>query len=119
TIARRLNLGPKTVRRYADVPAAEDLLRPDRVLRASVLDPYKSHLQRRCAEGETNTTTLLAEIRARGYRGGTRTLRRWLVGIRGPQPKSTSASAAPSTRDITGLIMRPGKDLTADERAAL
>src|SRR5258705_43598 len=119
TIARRLELDPKTVRRYADVAEANDLLHPDRMFRVSVLDRFKAHLQRRCTEGETGTTTLLAEIRALGYRGGSRTLRRWLAGVRGPEAEPIAAPAAPSTRDATGLIMRPGKDLTDDERATL
>jgi transposase len=118
-ISRRLNLDPKAVRRFADVADADDLLGPHRVARPSVLDRFKPRLIERCANGVTGTLELLDEIRARGYTGGRRTLRRFLIGVRGEQPPPIQRAATPSTRDITALIMRPGKKLTADEQAQL
>jgi transposase len=61
---------------------------------------------------------LYAEIRARGYRGGERTLRRYLVQIRG-HDQPPSPPAVPSARQITAWIMRPDAKLTDDDRTGL
>ena len=119
TISRRLGLDPKTVRRYAEVPDPEELLGPNGTARDSVLDPFKAYLQQRCTEGATGTNQLLAEIRARGYRGGERTLRRWLISIRGRNTPAPGPPPAPATRDITGWIMRPVDKLTDEHIAEL
>jgi hypothetical protein len=118
-IARRLGLDPKTVHRYADAPDPETLIGPNGTARDSILDRFKPYLQQRCAEGVTATNQLLAEIRARGFRGGERTLRRWLIGIRGTDPFVPAPPPVPPARDITGWIMRPVDKLTDDDRAEL
>jgi hypothetical protein len=98
-IARRLGLDPKTVRRYADAPDPEALIGPNGTARDSILDRFKPYLQQRCAEGVTATNQLLAEIRARGFGGGERTLRRWLIGIRGHRPvRARAATGAAGPR---------------------
>jgi len=104
-IARKLHLDPKTVRRYADSPQAQDLVsaKPGR---SSMLDSHKPCLLARCTEGNDQYPILLAEIRGRGYRGGERTLRRWLIGVRGAQPPPARPKI-PSARAITSWIMRP------------
>lgn len=116
-IAHRLGLDPKTVRRYADVTDPQTLIGPNGTTRDSILDRFKPYLQQRCTDGVTSTGQLLDEITARGYTGGERTLRRWLVDIRGrdePAPPPT-----PRARDITGWIMRPADKLTTDDRTEL
>jgi hypothetical protein len=118
-IARRLGLDPKTVRRYADAPDPEALIGPNGTARDSILDRFKPYLQQRCAAGVTATNQLLAEIRARGYTGGERTLRRWLIGIRGTDGSVPAPPPVPPARDITGWIMRPVDKLTDDDRAEL
>jgi transposase len=118
-IARRLGLDPKTVRRYADAPDPEALIGPNGTARESILDRFKPYLQQRYADGVTATNQLLAEIRARGFRGGERTLRRWLIGIRGTDPSVPAPPPVPPARDITGWIMRPVDKLTDDDHAEL
>ncbi|WP_421433005.1 group II intron reverse transcriptase/maturase [Solwaraspora sp. WMMB335] len=66
TIARRLGLDPKTVRRYADAATPEDLLGPNGTVRDNILDTFKPYLRQRITEGVTGTNQLLTEIRGRG-----------------------------------------------------
>jgi transposase len=116
-IARRLGLDPKTVHRYADVASPQDLLGPSATGRHGVLNPHKPYLQARIDEGVTATSLLLQEITARGYRGGERTLRRWLIDAR--QQKPPAPPPPPTSRTITGWIMRPAEKLNEDDTAAL
>jgi transposase len=118
-ISRRLGLDPKTVRRYADVTDAEQLLGQSRVRRNGLLEAHKTYLQQRCAEGVTGTGQLLAEIQGRGYRGGERTLRRYLIAIRGTSTTPPPPPAPPNSRTITSWIMRPPAKLNDQDTAAL
>lgn len=118
-IARRLGLDPKTVRRYTDAADPDLLLGPNGTARDSILDRYKTYLQQRCADGVTGTVQLLAEIRARGFRGGERTLRRYLITLRGVDQPDPVPPPVPPARDITGWIMRPDSKLTEEHRAEL
>jgi transposase len=113
-IARKLHLDAKTVRRYVDAPYAQDLIsaRPGR---SSRLDSHKPYLLARCTEGISGTAILLEEIRGRGYRGGERTLRRWLIAVRGTQPPPAPPKI-PSARAITAWIMRPYGKLNEVDR---
>jgi hypothetical protein len=117
-IARQLQLDRKTVRKYARAASPEQLLGPNPSSGPGLLGPFKPYLQARCDEGVTATTVLYAEIRARGYRGGQRTLRRFLVGIRGRE-ESPAPPPVPSARQITAWIMRPDDKLTDDDRTGL
>jgi transposase len=119
TIARRLGLDPKTVRRYADAATPEDLLGPNGSARDSILDVFKPYLHQRIAEGVVGTNQLLAEIRDRGYKGAERTLRRWLISVRGRNTPAPVPPTPPPTRDITGWIMRPIDKLTDEHQAEL
>ncbi|MGN9913934.1 hypothetical protein ACTMTJ_41020 [Phytohabitans sp. LJ34] len=65
------------------------------------------------------TNQILAEIRDRGYKGAERTLRRWLISIRGRNTPAPVPPAPPPTRDITGWIMRPIDNLTDEHQAEL
>jgi transposase len=118
-IARRLGLDPKTVRRYADATDPDVLLGPNGTTRDSILDRHKNYLQQRCKDGITGTTELLAEIRGRGYRGSARTLRRYLITIRGADEPAPAPPPVPPARDITGWIMRPDTKLTDEHRTEL
>jgi hypothetical protein len=62
---------------------------------------------------------LLQEIRGRGYRGGERTLRRYLVAIRGTSTTPPPPPAPPSSRTITSWIMRPPAKVNDQVAAAL
>lgn len=118
-IARRLKMDPKTVRRYADVDSPDDLLGPALTGRRSVLDPYKPYLQARINDGVTATTVVLQEIQARGYRGGERTLRRWLIEARASIHNPPAPAPVPSARTITSWIMRPSENLSQDDTTAI
>lgn len=118
-IARELRVDPKTVRRYAAADSPDDLLGPARTGRRSLLDPHKPYLQARIDEGVISTTQLLQEIVARGYRGGERTLRRWLVAARTHRERPPAPPPPPSSRTITSWIMRPADKLSEDDTAAL
>lgn len=117
-IARHLHLDLKTVRRYARAANPEQLLGPNPSSGPGRLGPFKPYLHARCAEGVTATSVLLEEIRARGYRGSERTLRRHLVQIRGPE-QPPPAPPVPSAREITAWIMRPDDRLSDDDRTRL
>jgi transposase len=67
-IATMLGLDRNTVHRYLRVPHFPEIVRPTR--HKSILDPYKPYLQERWASGQCTASSLLAEVRARGYRGG-------------------------------------------------
>ncbi|SRR5579884_44942 len=66
-IATLVGLDRDTVRGDIRASAFPEIVRPSR--HKSKLDPYKDYLQQRLAEGEQNATHLIAEIRARGFRG--------------------------------------------------
>ncbi|MFI2471410.1 hypothetical protein ACH475_34410 [Streptomyces globisporus] len=68
-IARELHIGGNTVRRCARAATPEELLGGRRQSRPSQLDPYKSHLDKRWAEGITNAIQLHSELQSLGYRG--------------------------------------------------
>lgn len=68
-IARELHMGGNTVRRNARAAVPEQLLSGRRQPRPSQLDPYKTHLDKRWAEGHTNAILLYAELQALGYLG--------------------------------------------------
>ncbi|MEV6964486.1 transposase [Hamadaea sp. NPDC051192] len=118
-IARHLRIDPKTVRRYLNTADIAQLLGPASTARTSLVDPFKPYLQARCNEGVTSTNQLLAEITAQGYRGGERTLRRYLISIRGTEQAAPPQPKVPSARQLAALIMRPDARLTSDERDAL
>jgi transposase len=117
-IARQLQLDPKTVRKYARATDPEQLIGPNPSGGPGMLGPFKPYLQARCADGVTATSVLYEEIRARGYRGGVRTLRRFLAHVRGPH-RPPAPPPVPSARQINGWIMRPDDKLSDDDKTAL
>lgn len=116
-IAKALQLDPKTVRKYAVAASAEELITTVRRT-SKLLEPHKPHLRQRTADGCTSTQTLLAEIRDQGYRGSERTLRRWLIRLRGTIAEPETASPI-KVRDLVAWIMRPHEKLTESERLEL
>ena len=119
TISRHLALDPKTVRRYTDHTLDELLGHGPADRHDSILEPHHAYLRQRCIDGVTSTGALLAEIRDRGYRGGERTLRRYLIATRGTPATTPAPPPVPSSRTITAWIMRPPAKLTAADTAAL
>jgi hypothetical protein len=88
-ISRTLRLERKTVRRYATAATAEQLIPDARLTRPGLLGPHLTYLQQRWDDGCHSTERLHEELRARGYRGSLRTLRRLTAG---------SAATPPSPR---------------------
>jgi hypothetical protein len=107
--ARRLGLALNTVKRYARVTDADQLIRPPQYRRCLV-DPYRDHLRQRSAAGPVATTTLLTEIRAMGYTGSANLLVRYLEQGRADEPL-----ADPPVRGLTSWIMTDPEHVT-DER---
>jgi transposase len=101
--ARRLGVSLNTVKRYARVASAEDLRRPP-PYRRTMVDPYREHLRRRLAQQpDVPVTHLLAEIRARGYRGSANLLVRYLK-----QGRAEPDRIPPSPRRlVTWLTSKP------------
>lgn len=101
-IARELNIGRGTVRRYARAATPQDLLHDQWQSRTSMLDPYKPHLHQRLAEGRISITALHREITALGFQGSYGTVRDYLS-PRMPDAASTPMPApAPTVRTVTG-----------------
>jgi transposase len=117
-ISRELHLDRKTVRRYAAAADPGTLYSDTRAPRAGLLDPHLAYLHQRWEEGCTSTDQLHAELRARGYRGSLRTLRRHTAALR--QGAVTPARpAAPGSKKVAAWILTPPGKLTAEQHASL
>jgi transposase len=118
-IARRLGLDRKTVRRYRDAAAPEQLL-SETPKRGSQLDAYFGYLAHRWDEDATNAVQLTSELRERGYRGSERSVRRLLQDWRGDvQHAPPKPSVICSPREMTMWMMRPTEKLSTDDHANL
>jgi hypothetical protein len=117
-ISRALDLDRRTVRRYARAAAPGELIADTPALRTSLFDPYLAYLQQWWEEGCRSTNRLHQEIRARGYRGSLRTLRRHTAALR----QATARAApppAPAPRTVTSWILTPPGKLTSGDHTAL
>ncbi|MFE4666019.1 transposase [Streptomyces sp. NPDC056716] len=107
----------RTVKRYADVAAPEELFQGQWQNRPTLLDDFRPYLDERWSEGCTNAWTLWEEITARGYRGGYGAVRAYL------SPKRTSPQPAearpPSVRTVSGWILRHPDRLPESDRLQL
>jgi transposase len=118
-ISRALNLDHKTVLRYARAATAEELL-TQMSRRASKLDAHTAYLVQRWQEGCTNAARLAEELRARGYRGTDRSVRRLLQTWRAnATPPSATPVSTPKPGQVTGWIIRPAAKRTEQEQADL
>jgi transposase len=117
-IAQALGLDRTTIRKYTRATAAEELIGAAPPRSSKLLDPHKAHLRRRTAEGCISTQTLLAEIRAHGFKGSERTLRRWLIKLRGAIAEPEIPKPV-KVRDLVAWIMRPHENLSEEERLEL
>src|SRR5207248_2283297 len=69
--------------------------------------------------GHTDAAALTEEIRALGYRGSTRTVRRYLQPFRASVSAPPPVPVAPSVRQVTGWLTRRPDTLSEDERLEL
>ena len=117
-ISRGLQLDRKTVRRYATAASPGELSGGTRAAQASLLDPHLPYLHTRWEEGCRRTDQLYQEIRARGYHGSLRTLRRHTAQLR--QTSALQAPPpAPAPKKAASWILTPPAKLADADRAAL
>lgn len=118
-ICERLNLGRGTVRTWLAAGAFPERGAPARGPRLPTrLAPYVDHLTARCAAGEYDAATLVAEIRARGYAGSTLAAKRLVSRLaRTDLPSPGSAGKAPSSRQVSWLLFHRDAELAVADRA--
>jgi transposase len=117
-VSRTLGLDRKTVRRYATAATPDQLTGGTRLARPGLLDPHQAYLRQRWDDGVRSTSRLHQELRARGYTGSLRTLRRLTAQLR----RDTDIPApppAPAAKKVARWILTPPGKLTDDDRAAL
>lgn len=134
-IARAMNLARGTVRNYAHALSFPErgARRPGR----SIIDRHLPHLQARVAKGREDGTVLWRELRAQGFTGTARLVRRWLSERRrkpvrtaphrwrgrtpansGP-PDDGTPTPLPAARQLAWLLVRPTTTLPAADAAAV
>jgi len=118
-VAEALGLDRKTVRRYAKAATVEQLLTAPSRRRDTGLRPFLAHLHRRWNEGCTDAARLHEEIRAQGYRGSRRSVRRGLQPLRASGRPAPPVSDGPSVRLATGWIVRKPTNLDEAEQSRL
>ena len=116
-IAAQLRLDRKTVRRYAQATTADDMIYPPR--RHHRLARYTPYLNQRWNEGCTDSGRLHRELRALGYLGSARSVRRWLEPLRGTNPPLNGLPEAPTVRQATAWFTRHPDGLTSEEALRL
>jgi len=112
TIAALVGLNRDTVRRYLNASSFPEITRPGK---RSHLDPYKTYLQQRWAEGEQNVKHLLVELREQGYRQGETIVYDYLRTLR-KLPEEGDASVAQKKSVVDSAAQRA---LSAREAAWL
>ncbi|GHC72934.1 ISL3 family transposase [Streptomyces cinnamoneus] len=118
-IARELGLARNTVRRLAHVGSPDELLVGQWTGRTSIYDPHKTYLHQRWNEGCTNGAQLFAELRERGYQGGSTIVRQYARRFREAFPHDDVPRKPPSVRDVTSWITRHPDSLDADQAQQL
>lgn len=116
-ITRELHLDYKTVRKYMRAHDDEELLGHGPSGRHGVLDRHADYLVRRFAEGCHRSDLLHRELQARGVLTGERTVRRLVQRLR--EGGSTSAKAAPSPREVAGLLLTHPDEHTEQDKLQL
>jgi len=117
-IGRTLSLNRRTVRRFARAADVDQLL-GKAGSRASLLDPFKPYLHERFNAGHTDAAALTDEIKALGYRGSAKTVRRYLQPFRETRTAPPAVPIPPTIRQVTGWLTRHPDSLDEDERMQL
>jgi transposase len=117
-IGRTLSLNRRTVRRFARAADVDQLLGKARS-RGSLLDPFKPYLHERFNAGHTDAAALTDEIKALGYRGSDKTVRRYLQPFRETRTAPPAVPIPPTIRQVTGSLTRHPDSLNADDRMQL
>jgi transposase len=110
-IARELGISTRTVSRFTGTPLEQHLGRANN--RASRLDRFKDHLHQRFAEGCHNASALHREIQLLGWRGGLRTVERYIAQPRERTDPPPATPTPPKPRKVAGWIMSDPDHLSA------
>ena len=103
-IATRLGIHPDTVARYADAASIDELIVSKS--HGGKLDRFKPYLDARWNAGCTDAVRLTEELREQGYRGSSRTVRRYLEPLRATGGLAAHTAAPPKPRQVTGWLTR-------------
>jgi transposase len=128
-IARRLGMGERTVRYWLTRGIPYEQPKPRRK-RRSGFDPYTGYVAEQWNQGHRNGQELWREIVAQGYKGGSRSVYRFLESLRQtPAPargKAERSQAVPETslqhlcaQEAVWLFVRDPADLQKQEQRAL
>ncbi|MFG2860330.1 ISL3 family transposase [Streptomyces sioyaensis] len=117
-IAETLRMDRKTVRRYAHAATVEEVLSPP-PRRHSTMQSWAEYLNMRWQEGCTDSGRLFREIQERGYRGSSRSVRRWLEPLRSAESPTPKRSEAPTVRQVTGWLTRHPDSLGSGQQLRL
>ncbi|MEU6408229.1 helix-turn-helix domain-containing protein [Microbispora sp. NPDC046933] len=119
-IARRLNLGRNTVRRFARAGNPEDLLvHTGTGQRPKALDAYDGYLRKRWTQGCTNAELLCRELRNLGNRGSSTAVRKYVRPWRRSLPPTPTSPRPPTVRQATGWFLRNPTHLEPGEQHQL
>jgi transposase len=113
-IGRSLSLDRRTVRRFTRAAEVDELL-GKAGSRGSMLDPFKPYLHERFNAGHTDAAALTDQIKALGYRGSDKTVRRYLQPFRETRTAPPAAPTPPTIRQVTGWLTRHPDSLDQDE----
>ena len=120
-IAPKVGMSQRSVERWLRAGGEPEHRRPPV---ASLVDPFRIHLERRWQEGCRNAADLWQEIKNQGFTGSLNTVRRWAEPHHRPHapapvadvPRSTPPSP-PSRRRCAWLLGLEPKKLTSGEQA--
>jgi transposase len=125
-IARQLGMGERTVRHWLTrgIPYGKPELRRKR---SRGFDPYTAYVKERFSQGCHNGLQLWRELQAQGYKGGSRTIYRFLAqlkeGSASIRVRSSTAPDAPAlqwtAKQAVWWFIRDPSDLKENEQQAL
>jgi transposase len=128
SIARHLNIHPKTVRRYLQSSSPKS----SRSRGHRLLDSFRPYLLKRWNEGCHNASQLFREIKPQGFAGEMSIVRLYVQQLRqasGLQPKVRSQPgeilngnpipSPPSLRKLTGMIVKRPENRTEEDELLL
>jgi transposase len=99
-IARRMAIGPQTVRKYIKADRYPEYAQ--RIKQDSILDPYIDYLEKRWQDGVRNASALWRELREQGYTGARGMVGLWAAKKRTPKQADKKSGEPESTEPISG-----------------
>ncbi|WP_155127025.1 hypothetical protein [[Actinomadura] parvosata] len=118
-IARQLDLGSNTVRRFARATSPEELLvHAGTGQQPKSLKSFDAYLRQRWADGCTNAEQLYRELRARGCRGST-VARQYMRPWRTALPAEPPPQRPPTVRQAASWFLRNPANLGPGEQRQL